>query len=184
MQRYNLQHETEFSDIVEVIIHQAPTHPAQLDPKTKKLLGDKSYKAFDDVDAVNEALEIVRLGRLKKEIDTSLPCAQQLRSCGFDLLADVLENKVDTSSLPDEKKAEIFEQKDIGKYFFELPALPQSLMEQEGGYVCPTAEGKTTINGHKMKDENLYIVNTAKKVQQKIQAETTPQRPPKQSQYE
>ena len=171
VQRYNLQNGTQFSDVFEIFLRQAPSHATTPSPDLQEFLGSSNYQVLENRDAINDSLEIVRLGCLAREIDKSLPCAEQLRSCGFDLLADIVENKTKMSDLSDEKRAEVLAQYETGGGFFDISNLMGKIVKQSKGKAYPISEDAQTLNGHKLANENLYLVKIAQQTHTKLNKE-------------
>ncbi len=170
VQRYNIENKTEFSNIFEVLLKEAPSHPANLSPKLEDFLMSKKYQAFDDVVTINDDLELIHLGCLRREIEAD-GYPQQLRVCGMDMLADFVENKVDMSKLSDADKVKLFAQYEVESLFFDVPPLTKQLIEQSGYENYPIERGPEIVNGHKWERENPYFVTIIKQVQNKLAKE-------------
>lgn len=181
LQRYNQQHGTQFSDISMIFLTQTPTHSAKLSPQAREFLGGDDYQEFDDfnyLNAINDVNEIICLGRLLNEIDTSLPYAEQLRSCGFDLLADIASEKTDISKLSDMQRAKLLAQLEYATPLANLPSnekanlkLHSLIYPEDVSFMPPLSKNSSILNGRKLNGCTLYEEHVIKKVFKKLMTE-------------
>ena len=125
--------------------------------------------------AYDQAQQLVYLGRPIDEIDTSQPYAQQLRSCGFDILADIAEGRTTMSKLSDMERSKVLVQLEYSALLGKIPAneradvaLHEHVYPEDAKYNVPLSRDSKTINGHNLQDTTLYEAQVAKRVAQKL----------------
>lgn len=178
VQRYNLEHGTHFSDVFEILLKEAKrvgtfkgTHIGAY--KVEDFLGPGEHAMIDPKEILDQ-LELVRLGQPLSQVDASLPYADQLEVCGFDLLAKIARGKVSMKSLSQEDRALAYAQYEAAETLSRERVgsdLLRKMKKEDKGADYPYEKSKESINGHRMDGENLYIANVAKQVQKKIAAE-------------
>ena len=181
VQRYNIENKTQFSDIFSVLLKKMCDHgiindmPQYVGPNLFcEFVGPGEYKKIMP-QVLNDAFSLICLGHTQAEIDPTLSYSEQLRFCGLDSLADVLDDKLRMTNLSDKERSRLFEQLGIAVLLGESPEyarLASKVVEQDetnGAY--PLCSLTSKINGHNMNGESVYMAEIAKKVQRKITGE-------------